>query len=174
MAALLSCLLVAATVAGFFARQAELARATSERSSGRPHWKSILEAMSGDTPPLSRPSATPRTGLTGPVEHAAGLIETSRGKPREARVYLEQAERQLPGSVAVKVLLAQTHAFEGEFWKADEIIAALDKLQAQTTEDYVFLGLAQGVMDPDRGLKALDAAFACAARLGPAYPRPGP
>jgi tetratricopeptide (TPR) repeat protein len=57
------------------------------------------------------------------------------------------------------VLLAQAHAFEGDFWKAEEIIAGLGRLQPYTTEDFVFLGLAQGVLDPDRGLMTLDKAF---------------
>ena len=130
--------------------------------------------MSGDTHAALQAisDAENKGGFPGEWKMPRWSLRLAAGNPGK-RVYLEQAERQLPESVAVKQLPAQTHAFEGEFWRADDVIAALDKLQPQTTEDYVFLGLAEGVMNPDRGTKTMWPLACQAARPGPAYLCPG-
>jgi hypothetical protein len=174
LAAALAIALTAVGVAGGFAyrqhlleqdRVAERARLEEELLAEKRQTaleKAVLEAMSGDTQAALQAirDAENKGVHPGQLNMLRGLIETSRGNPRGALVYLEQAERQLPESVAIKVLIAQAHAFQGEFWKAQEIIAGLSSFRPSTTEDYVFLGLSQAVMDSDRGLKTLEVAFA--------------
>jgi serine/threonine protein kinase/predicted negative regulator of RcsB-dependent stress response len=162
VAALLGCLLVAVAVAGYFAWQAKQAGdrlAEDQRQAALE--RAILQAMSGDEAAALQAiaDAEARDAPPGQLNLLRGFVEYQRGRPREAMVYLEQAERQLPGSVAVKALLAQAHCAVGQWSQMEELLAASDGLQPQTSEDYLFLGMAQAVFDPDKGLRTLDKAL---------------
>jgi hypothetical protein len=87
-----------------------------------------------------------------------GLVEVHRGRIKEALVHLEQAERQWPDSVAVKALLATACAADYQYQRYDDLSVIADRMEPKTPEDFVFLGQAQSLMDPRRGLETLDRA----------------
>jgi tetratricopeptide (TPR) repeat protein len=174
VAALLGCLAVAVLVAGFFADQAkqdrDRLRAEQQEAAVQ---KAILEAMSGDPPAALQAiaEAESKGAEPGRLNMLRGLVEVHRGRPEEAIVYLEQADRQLPDCVAVKGLLASAYGDSGQLQRGDEMIVLVSHLEPKTAEDHLFLGLFQAGLDPALGLRTLDGAPARArqppiARLG--------
>jgi hypothetical protein len=71
---------------------------------------------------------------------------------------LNQAEEQLPDSVAVKALLTATYADDGQSQRSEEMFTLLDQLEPNTSEDHLFLGLGLAGKDPARALRVLDGA----------------
>jgi hypothetical protein len=104
VAASLGGLVVALLAAGLFAAQArhthDLLRAEQRQSAVE---DAILEAMSGDSQAALQAvaAAESRVAEPGRLNLLRGVVEYYRGRPREAIVYLEQADQQLPRSVAV-------------------------------------------------------------------------
>src|SRR5262249_31805029 len=90
--------------------------------------------------------------------------ELSRGRAREALVYLKQADQQLGGTVAVKALLAQAYNDDGLIVRYDELVTELARAEPVSFEDRLFLGLALAEFDPARAV----------AVLAQALPRPRP
>jgi hypothetical protein len=79
-------------------------------------------------------------------------------RPKEAIVYLNQAEQQLPHSVAVRALLAMAYLNIGRLELYDEINALLEQLEPKSSEDHLFLGLYLAELAPDKAFRALDGA----------------
>jgi tetratricopeptide (TPR) repeat protein len=153
--ALLGCLVAALLVAGFFAFQAKQDRdqlRAEQRQAAVD--KAILEALSGDPPAALQAiaEAENRGAEPGQLNLLRGLVEYHRGRPKEAVVYLEQADQQLPDSVAVKALLSSAYVRYGAMFPL------LERLEPKTPEDHLFLGLFLAESDPARGLRAVDEA----------------
>ncbi len=160
-AALLGCLLIALLAAGFFAYQAGQDRGqlrAEERQAAVD--KAILEAMSGDAEAALQAvaDAENKGAEPGELNLLRGLVEYHRGRLKEALVYLEQADQQMPGSVAVKALRAIAYLDSGRLERYDEMYAILDQLEPKTPEDRLFLSLFLTEVDPHRSLRILDEA----------------
>ncbi|HLJ95913.1 MAG TPA: protein kinase [Gemmataceae bacterium] len=158
VAVLLGCLLVAVLAAGFFASQAkhdrdrlrtELRQAAVDQA--------ILEAMSGDAHAALHAIAEAETkgAEPGRLNMLRGLVEYHRGRPKEAVDYLEQADQQLPRSVAIKALLANAYLDSGRLERYDAMYTVLEHLEPKTPEDHLFLGLFLAEPDPLRALQIL-------------------
>jgi predicted Zn-dependent protease len=159
VAALAGCLLVAVLTAGFFAYQAKQDRDRLRDE----QWqaavdRAILEALSGDaqTALEAIADAENKGAEPGQLNLLRGVVEVHRGRAKEALVYLEQADRQLPDSVAVKALLTMAYLNDGQHQRFEEMHTLLEQLQLRTSEDHLFLGLVQSDMDPAVGLRTLD------------------
>jgi serine/threonine protein kinase len=161
MAASLGCLLVTAVVAAFFAVQARRAqdslRAEQRQAAVE---NAILEAMSGDSRAALQAVAAAETqgAEPGRLNLLRGVVEYYRGRPREAVVYLELAQRQLPRSVAVKATLVRAYLDDGRLERSGEATMALGQLEAKSPEDHLFLALSLAEQAPGRGLQILDGA----------------
>jgi tetratricopeptide (TPR) repeat protein len=159
VAALLGCLLVAVLAAGFFAHQAKKDRDwLREEQRQAAVERAILEALSGDAQAALEAiaDAENKGAEQGPLNLLRGAVETHRGRPKEALVYLEQADKQLPGSVAVKALSAKVYMDLGQFQRFNEMQVLLEGVQPRSVEDHLFLGLSQSDMDPGIALRTLD------------------
>jgi tetratricopeptide (TPR) repeat protein len=157
-AALIGCLFVAVLAAGFFAHQAkgDRDRLRAEQRQAAVE-KAILEAMSGDAPAALEAiaDAESKGAEAGQLNMLRGLVDFHRGRPRDAIVYLEQADRQLPDSVAVKALLAEAYISGGRLERGEEVYALLEQCEPKTAEDHLFLGLIQREADPVKALRRL-------------------
>ncbi|MFO0810339.1 MAG: protein kinase [Gemmataceae bacterium] len=161
VAALLGCLLVVVLVAGIFATQARqaqsLLRAEQRQAAVE---NAILEAMSGDAQAaLQAITAAETQGAEqGRLNLLRGVVEYYRGRPKEAIVYLEQADQQLPQNVSVKALLARAYSDDGRFERFAEAVMALEQLEARNPEDHLFLAFSLSESAPFRALQILDGA----------------
>jgi tetratricopeptide (TPR) repeat protein len=172
LAAGLACALLATGVATFFAYrahmveqqrlagQARLERQLQQEQRQTALEKAILEAMSGDAPAALKAiaDAERKDAEPGLLNMLRGLVEQYRSRPKEAIVHLEQAEKQLPGSVAVKALLAQAYMDDAQYQRNDEMYTLVEQLEPKTPEDHLFLGLSLADTDPVRALRFLDGA----------------
>ena len=99
VAGLLPCLFVAMLTAGFFAYQTKLGRdeLRAEKRQAAVE-KAILEAMSGDAQAALQAiaEAEDKGAEPGQLNMLRGLVEYHSGRPKEAVVYLQQADQQLP------------------------------------------------------------------------------
>jgi tetratricopeptide (TPR) repeat protein len=159
--ALLGCLVIALAAVGYFAHRTRLAQneiLAEQRQVAVD--KAILEAMSGDAHSALQAvaDAESKGAEPGRLNLLRGLVEHYQGRSREALVYLEQAEKQLPESIAVKAVLADAYALDGEWQRYDELYVLLQQARPKTTEDYLFLGLSQAEMDPVQALQTLEKA----------------
>ena len=120
----------------------------------------ILEAMTGDSQAALQAVALAETQEAEPgrLNLLRGIIEYYRGRPREAIVYLEQAQQQLPRSVAVKATLVRAYLDDGRLERSAEMAMALEQLEAKSPEDHLFLALSLSEQAPFRALKILDGA----------------
>jgi serine/threonine protein kinase len=161
VAALLGCLLIVALVAGLFAAQAKHAQnlLLAEQRQGAVE-NAILEAMSGDSQAaLQAVAAAESQGAEpGRLNLLRGVVEYYRGRPKEAILYLEQADQQIPGSVAVKALLARAFVEDGRLERYAEMVRTLEQLEAKSPEDHLFRALSLAELAPLRGLEILDGA----------------
>ena len=88
-----------------------------------------------------------------------GLVEYYRGRPKEAIVYLKQADQQLPRSVAVKALLAMAYLTIGRLERYDEMnTPRWSSSSRRSSEDHLFLALYLSELAPDKAFRALDEA----------------
>jgi serine/threonine protein kinase len=166
VAVLLGCLVVALLTAGFFASQAKRDRDQAQRAQDQLQAelrqaavdKAILEAMSGDAPSALQAiaDAENKGAAPGELNMLRGLVECDRGRAKEALVYLEQAEKQVSDSLAVKALLTKAYFDSGEIERGEDMAARLDQSQPTTAQDYLFLGLMRYDEDPARGLRTLE------------------
>jgi serine/threonine protein kinase len=123
--------------------------------------KAMVEAMSGDAPlALEAITEAENSGAEpGTLHMLRGLVERHRGRSKEAIVHLQQGERQLPDSVAVKALLAVASADVSQYVRSETYALEAGRLAPQKPEDYLFLGLAQSeTVDPAVGMRTLDEA----------------
>src|SRR5262249_10136521 len=120
----LAAMLLALAGAGFFAVQGQQGPdpLTGRHAPAAPG-AALLAAVSGDeeAPLLAINRAEERGASPGQLNLLRGLVKHQGGRPREALAHLEQADRQLPRSVAVKALLAQAHQDDGRFDRFDEV-----------------------------------------------------
>ncbi len=161
VAALLGCLLIALALVGYFAYQTRLAQNQLRVKHRQVAIDSaVLEAMSGDAESALQAiaNAENKGAEAGQLNMLRGLVEHQRGRPSEALVYLEQADKQLSHSVGVKALLAMAYLDDGQFSSFDKMYTLLEKLSPKTSEDYFLLGIAHAETDPIRALRTLDGA----------------
>jgi tetratricopeptide (TPR) repeat protein len=120
----------------------------------------MLEVMNGDDQAaLHAIAEAERVGVEpGWLNLLRSSIEQNRGRVKEAIIYLEQTEKQLPDGVAVKALLAQAYMADGQWERYSETYSRLEGLEPRTDEDYVFLSMAMINMDPARAVQTLDKA----------------
>ncbi len=170
LAAGLACALLASGAATFFAYrthlveqqrlagQARLEQQIQQEQRQAALEKAILEAMSGDAPAALKAiaDAERKDAEPGLLNMLRGVVERHQSRPKEAIVHLEQAERQLPGSVAIKALLAQTYMDDAQYQRYDEMYTLVEQLEPKTAEDHLFLGLSLSDTDPVRALRILD------------------
>jgi serine/threonine protein kinase len=158
VAGLLACLFVAMLTAGFFAYQAKLGRdeLRAEKRQAAVE-RAILEAMSGDAQAALQ-AINEAEDKPGQLNMLRGLVEYHSGRPKEAVVYLQQADLQLPRSVAVSALLAMAYLNIGRLELYDEMNALLEQLEPKSSEDHLFLGLYLAELAPDKAFRTLDAA----------------
>jgi tetratricopeptide (TPR) repeat protein len=167
-AALAGGLLTAMLASAFFAYQAKHDRdqlRTQERQAAVDN--AILESLSGDFEAALKAiaDAEERGAEPGLLSMLRGMIEIHRGQPKQALDYLYKADRELPGSVAVRALLVKALAEDGQFQSADAMTMGLEKSRPQTPEDHLFLGLLQPGFDPATALRTLDGMPARARQL---------
>jgi tetratricopeptide (TPR) repeat protein len=164
-------LVLAVAAAGFFAWQAHVSeqhrmadeqRRNEEAMVERRQTaveKAMFEAMSGDAPVALEAiaDAEARGADAGTLNMLRGLVERHRGRAQEAIVHLEQAERQLPGSVAVKALLAVATADISQYVRSEAHALEATRLEPKKPEDFLFLALAQSeTVDPAVGMRTLN------------------
>jgi serine/threonine protein kinase len=151
--------LVTAAAAGFFAWQAQQDRQRLRAEQRQAAMDTaILEALSGDAPAALDAilDAENKGAEAGQLNLLRGAVEVYRGRPKEALLYLDQADRQLPDSVAVKALRAKAYLEDSQLDRIDELLTAVERVQPRTSEDYLFLGLVQSDTDPVAGLRTFD------------------
>ena len=151
--------LVAAAAAGFFAWQAKQDRERLRAEQRQAAMDTaILEALSGDGPAALEAivEAENKGAEPGQLNLLRGAVEVYGGRPKEALLYLDQAERQLPDSAAVKALRAKAYLEDFRFDRIDEPLTALERVQPRTSEDYLFVGLIQSGFDLVAGRRTLD------------------
>ncbi|MDZ4782794.1 MAG: protein kinase, partial [Planctomycetia bacterium] len=158
---LLACLVLALFAISYFAAQSRLARSrllSAQQDAALE--RAMLEAMSGDAESaMGSITMAENVGVeAGELNMLRGLVEKHRGRAREAVVHLEQAQRQMPGSVAVKALLASAYLENGNYQTFDELSIELEKLRPRTPADYLFLGLSFADSDPKEALHILERA----------------
>ena len=172
LAAALALALVLAGAAGFFAYQAyageqrRLAeqKAAEERLLAEQRQnaldKGMVAAMGGDWDGAEQAVAeAERLGAsTGQVRVLRGMMAYCRGSQDEAVKQLEQAVALMPKSVSARALLAAAYEEEGLWGQHYTTLAECEKLTPEAPEDYLFMGFAESILDPERGLKAMDEA----------------
>jgi tetratricopeptide (TPR) repeat protein len=163
MAAVLGCLAIAVLVAGFFGYHAQLAQDRlwfEQRQAALD--LAMLEIMSGDIQAgmVAISDAESKGASPGQLNFLRGLAEHHGGNGKKAIDYLRKAVAQNPESVAAWALLAQVYKDDGQWQLWDETTAILEQRTPRTTEDLLFLGLAQTSQDPEKGIVTLDQALA--------------
>jgi serine/threonine protein kinase len=148
-------------LAGVFAFQAYHARhqEQAERQQGAID-KTLLAAWSGDftsAEEFLREAELAGAGVPD-VRMLRGLIAFQGGEYSEAVRHLQQAVRLNPSSVAAQSMLLKAYIMVGRWPDAEPIFTTLARLSPHTQEDYLFLGSAQGLLDPSKGLETLDKA----------------
>ena len=96
--------------------------------------------------------------FAGTNPHAARAAGVFRGNVPEAVEHLEQAILLLPDSMAAWSMLAAAYNNAGKVSEFDEALAVASSKTAGQSDDYLFLGLAQSMLDPAAGLESLDRA----------------
>ncbi|MFO0808351.1 MAG: protein kinase [Gemmataceae bacterium] len=155
VAALLGVLLLAVTVAGYYARQSRVAARQAAIDSA------ILAAMSGETEgALTAIAEADDLGADkGQLDQLRGLVALNSGRPSEAIVYLKKADERLGGTVAVRALLAQAYNDDGQYERSEAMALELSQSVPKSLEDSVFLGLALAEQDPVQAVAVLDRAL---------------
>jgi tetratricopeptide (TPR) repeat protein/tRNA A-37 threonylcarbamoyl transferase component Bud32 len=168
-AVLLACMavaVVAACIIGYQAYVAEVERQTVARKHLAEQQqnaidKAQLSTMSGDFD-QARESLDEAEGLgvsTAQIHMLRGQIGMNTDKVQEAIDNFKQAVALLPESVSARALLALGYLEAGEWNLHREILAQALALELKTSEDYMFLGMAQAPYHPEKGVKLLEAAI---------------
>jgi serine/threonine protein kinase len=97
---------------------------------------------------------------TGQVRMLRGQVTFHRGDMEGAIQHLEQAAKLVPvgqpGAVAARAMLALAHANASQLPRFDEVSHEVDQLSPITPEDFLFKGLLETTIRPERGLQNLD------------------
>jgi tetratricopeptide (TPR) repeat protein len=170
LAAALAAVVVALGVAGFFAQQAW--RDRHERIAAEQAARSRLleekmqqaqhDILQGDFPAAEEAIAAAEQ-FGAPQEWAQwrrGQIAYHRAQYEKAIALLEPAAARMPDNVALTCLLASAWYINGLYEEPFLIINRLDSLTPRTSEDFLYKGLAESILDGVKGLKTLDEAMA--------------
>jgi serine/threonine protein kinase len=124
--------------------------------------KALMASMSGDFSGAEKTidQAELRGASTGQVHMLRGQVAFHRGDMEAAIQHLEQAAKLLPvgqpGAVAARAMLALACMNPGLLSRFDELSRELDQLTPITPEDFLFKGLLETTIRPERGLQTLD------------------
>jgi tetratricopeptide (TPR) repeat protein len=170
LTAALAVTLLALVVAGLFAYQAhdaELRRRVAEEQHLAEKRQNALDkayaaAMGGNfTAAKEAIVEAERLGATpGEVCLLRGLIAYYSGTAQEALQHFEQAVEEMPRSIPALALLAAAYSDVGRWSDYFQTLAKAEQLPAVTRDDYLFLGYAEAVEDPEKGLQTLNEAAA--------------
>lgn len=151
-----------AILAGYFAYTAlssreELAVAQLEEAVD----DALATTMSGDSAAAEESIARVAAdgAETGWIPFLRGHLAFQRGEYDEAARQLQEAIALLPQSVAARSLLAVAYVSTGWWEKYEQVLEELDTLTPESAEDYLFRGLAESYLDPERGRRSLDEAI---------------
>ena len=98
----------------------------------------------------------PRSGW---VPFLKGHLAFQRGDYDAAVEHLQQAEPLLPDSMAPRALLAAAYVGAGWWERYEDLLDDLEKATPKSAEDFMFRGLAESYLDPQRARKSLDEAI---------------
>ena len=124
--------------------------------------KALIAAMSGDFEDAEKSigDAELLGASTGQVRMLRGHVAFHRGDEAKAIQHLEQAAHLIPvgepGAVAARAMLAITYLQSFEFSRFLALSSELDPLAPITPDDFLFKGLLETWLNPDRGLQMLD------------------
>jgi len=150
-----------AVLATYFARETRRTRATlltTQRQDALDD--ALLAALNGDSSAAGEAIARAERFEAAP-EHLAFLRGQSayfRGEFSEAIQHLEQAVAGLPSSVAAQSLFAAACVAGGRWEDYERTLTEVERMTPVTADDHLMKGLAEAYLDPQRGLKSLDAA----------------
>jgi serine/threonine protein kinase len=162
MSALTVMMVLAAALAGYFAHSS---RSSSERLAIVELEDAVADAlataMSGDDSAAEKAIAqvAARGAESGWVPLLRGHLAYQRGDYDGAARHLQQAVEVLPASVSARALLAAAYVSAGWWEKYEQALDELDALTPESAEDFLFLGLAESYLDPERGRRSLDEAI---------------
>jgi serine/threonine protein kinase/Tfp pilus assembly protein PilF len=149
-------------VAGVFAYREQHAQQQTHKEK-RQHAveRAMLMAMSGDFEGAEKAigEAELLGASHGSVRMIRGQLALHRGDTGQAIEHLEQAVKLLPHSVAAHSLLAHAYGADGQSYRSQITMDAIEKLTAVTPEDYLFKAHAESWFNPRRALKSLDEAI---------------
>ncbi|HJT32914.1 MAG TPA: protein kinase [Pirellulales bacterium] len=124
--------------------------------------KAMMAAMSGDFDGAEKAigEAELLGASTGQVRLLRGQVAFNRGEMDIAIEHLEQAGKLLPvgqgSAVAARSMLALAYLNAFQLPRFNELSRELDPLAPITSEDFLFKGLLDTYLHPDRGLQTLD------------------
>ncbi len=174
MASVAALALVAFAVAGIFAYRNQLTeqqrlaeqKAHEEQLLGVQREnaleRALMAAMSGDFDRAEKVigEAELLGASAGQMRMLRGYVAFHRGDMETAIQHLEQAAKLLPagqpGAVGARALLAQAYLNVPQLRRFDEVSREVDQLAPITSEDFLFKGLLETTIRPERGLKTLD------------------
>jgi len=121
----------------------------------------LLAAMSGNVAQaeLAIAEAEVCGASAGWVRMLRGQLALDQGRAPEAIEHLQQAVRLLPQSAASHGLLAYAYFANGEIERYYDTLPSLERLPAQTPEDWLFKGYAESIDNDTRALATLDEAI---------------
>jgi serine/threonine protein kinase/tetratricopeptide (TPR) repeat protein len=124
--------------------------------------KALMAAMSGDFADAEKSidDAELLGASTGQVRMLRGHVAFHRGDEAKAIEHLEQAVQLIPagetGAVAARAMLAITYLNSFEFTRFVALSSKLDPLAPITPDDFLFKGLLETSLHPERGMQMLD------------------
>jgi tetratricopeptide (TPR) repeat protein len=172
--AVMALALVAFAVAGTFAYRKQLAdqqrlaehKAHEERllavQRENALERALMAAMSGDLDGAEKviSEAEILGASTGQAHALRGYLAFHRGDMDRAIQHLEQSAKLVPegksGAVAVRAMLAMAYLSNFQLPRFEAVSRELDHLSPITPEDFVFKGLFETTIRPERGLHTLD------------------
>jgi hypothetical protein len=145
------------------AQKARVTQAVAEEKIAR----ALTAAIGGDLEAAEEAIAEAELAgaSTGQVRMLRGQIALLRGQSWEAMRHLEQAVQLLPKSVAAQGMLAAAYAYDGQWEQYDKTIQQMNN-PPSTPQDFLFKGYAEANLDPKRGLRSIQEAFARNSNMG--------
>jgi tetratricopeptide (TPR) repeat protein len=95
----------------------------------------------------------------GQIHMLQGQLELFQGRGMQAIDHLSRATELLPDSVAAWSMLSVADIESGRATDSYRALSEATRLPAVTPEDFLFRGLAEAQLDPERGLSTLDEAL---------------
>lgn len=121
----------------------------------------VIANMSGDAEIAGRAAA--RVAAVDPgsawVPFLKGHLAYEQGDYDGAAAQLELAAAELPENVAVQSLLAAAYVGAGWWERYETALAVVERLVPESSDDYMFRGLAESYLDPARARASLDEAI---------------